>query len=104
MTSSSFGPIRTYITIGATLGVILAVPPWQTTLTGLAMPHSWAEAKPVAFALTMATGHGVLRMYSWLPSAIYHLGFHGWTFQHWLFDDPAPIEALTRFLLSPPRD
>jgi len=32
-----------------------------------------AEAKPIAFALTMATGHGVLRMYSWLPSAIYDL-------------------------------
>jgi hypothetical protein len=50
------------------------------------MPHDWAEAKPTAFALAMATGHGVLRAYSWLPSAIYHLGFHGWTFQHWLFD------------------
>ena len=57
----NFGPIRTYITIGATLGVILAEPTWQTTLDGISMPHDWAEAKPTAFALAMATGHGVLR-------------------------------------------
>jgi hypothetical protein len=81
-----FGPIRTYITIGATLGVILAVPPWQATLADATMPHDWATAKPMLFTLAMATGHGVLRMYSWLPSVVYHLGFHGWTFQHWLFD------------------
>jgi len=36
--------------------------------------------------LTLATGHGVLRVYSWLPSVIYHLGFTHMTFQQWLFD------------------
>jgi membrane associated rhomboid family serine protease len=82
----NFGPLRTYITIGATLGVILATPLWQTALAGKSMPHDWPEAKPILFDLAMATGHGVLRMYSWLPSAIYHIGFHDWAFQHWLFD------------------
>ncbi|HTJ64008.1 MAG TPA: hypothetical protein VL899_09365 [Alphaproteobacteria bacterium] len=81
----NFGWIRTYITIGITLGVILAVPAWQTILAGQTMPHSWPEAKPLALSLALATGHGVLRMYSWLPSAIYHLGFAKMTFQQWLF-------------------
>jgi hypothetical protein len=77
--------IRSYLTVGATLGVILAVPAWQSALAGRAVPHSWDEAKPIATALALATGHGVLRMYSWLPSAIYHLGFAKMTFQQWLF-------------------
>ena len=81
-----FCPIRTYITVGATQGVILAVPLWQKALAGQTLPQSWAETKPILFALTMATGHGVLRMYSWLPSLIYHVGFHHVAFQHWLFD------------------
>ena len=80
------GWLRTYLTIGATQGVILAIPPWQAALSGAAMPHNWPEAKPLLFDLAMATGHGVLRMYSWLPSAIYHIGLHDWAFQHWLFD------------------
>jgi hypothetical protein len=78
--------IRTYITIGATLGVILAVPPWQVALAGHAMPHNWPEAKPLLLALTLATGHGVLRMYSWFPSLIFHIGFHHVAFQSWLFN------------------
>jgi hypothetical protein len=78
--------VRTYITIGATLGVILAVPPWQVALAGRTMPKTWPEAEPLALALALASGHGVLRMYSWLSSIIYHVGFHGMTFQHWLFD------------------
>jgi hypothetical protein len=81
----TFGLIRTYITAGATQGVILAVPGWQAALAGRTMPHSWLEAKPLALALALATGHGVLRMYSWLPSAIYHLGFAKIAFQQWLF-------------------
>lgn len=80
------GSIRTYITIGITLGVILAVPLWQAALAGQKLPHSWPEAKPMTIALLLATGHGVLRMYSWLPSVIYHLGFGHMTFQQWLFD------------------
>jgi hypothetical protein len=81
-----YSPIRTYVTIGATLGTILAVPPWQAALAGRTMPHTWTEAQPLLLALVLATGHGVLRMYSWLPSAIYFLGFHGTTLQHWLFN------------------
>jgi hypothetical protein len=80
------GSIRTYITIGITLGVILAVPLWQAALAGQKLPHSWPEAKPLALALTLATGHGVLRVYSWLPSVIYHLAFAHMSFQQWLFD------------------
>jgi hypothetical protein len=79
------GLIRTYITVGVTLGVIIAVPGWQAALAGQHMPHSWEAAKPLLLALTLATGHGVLRMYSWLPSMIYYLGFHGVAFQKWLF-------------------
>jgi hypothetical protein len=84
--AARFGLIRTYVTVGATQGVILAIPSWQAALAGKSMPRAWPEAKPLLFDLAMATGHGVLRMYSWLPSAIYHIGFHDWTFQHWLFD------------------
>lgn len=62
------------------------MPLWQSALAGKAMPQDWEEAKPLLLALTLASGHGVLRMYSWLPSLIYHVGFHGMTFQHWLFD------------------
>ena len=80
-----FGLIRTYVTIGATFGVIIAVPLWQAALAGQRMPQNWPEAKPLLLALTLATGHGVLRMYSWLPSLIYYLGFHGVTLQQWLF-------------------
>ncbi len=79
------GLIRTYITVGVTLGVIIAVPGWQAALAGQRAPHSWIAAKPLLLALTLATGHGVLRMYSWLPSMIYYLAFHGVAFQHWLF-------------------
>ncbi len=78
--------IRLYLTIGATLGVILAVPGWQAVLAGQPVPQSWDEAKPLLLPLALASGHGVLRMYSWLPSVIYHLGWHHLTFKEWLFD------------------
>ena len=78
--------IRTYITVGATLGIVLAVPLWQAILAGKSLPRTWAEARPLLKPLALASGHAVLRMYSWLPSLIYHVGLHGVTFQHWLFD------------------
>jgi len=53
--SSRFGWLRTYFTIGATQGVILAIPPWQAALVGASMPHSWPQAKPLLFALALAT-------------------------------------------------
>jgi hypothetical protein len=34
--------------------------------------------------LLVATGHGVLRGYAWLPSVIYHLATHQLTFDQWL--------------------
>ncbi len=77
--------IKTYLTIGATLGTVLAVPPWQATLAGHRLPQSWAEAQLLLLPLALAMGHGVLRMYSWLPSVIYHLGWHQLTFKEWLF-------------------
>lgn len=79
------GLIQPYVTIGLTFGVILAEPLWQTALAGQKMPQTWDQAKPLLFALTMASGHGVLRIYSWLPSLIYHVGFHGVAFKDWLF-------------------
>jgi hypothetical protein len=81
-----FGLIQTYVTVGATFGVIIAMPSWQAALAGQSLPRTWEAAKPILWAMTLATGHGVLRMYSWLPSLIYHLGFHGVAFKAWLFD------------------
>ena len=77
--------VQTYVTIGATLGTILAVPLWQTAINGHDWPRNWDQAWDFALPLILATGHGVLRMYSWLPSAIYYLGFQHTTLEHWLF-------------------
>ena len=77
--------IRTYLTIGATLGVILAVPAWQKALEGQVFSRSWSQAEPPGLKLLLATGHGVLRMYSWLPSLIYYMGEDKMTFRDWLF-------------------
>jgi len=38
----------------------------------------------LVFNLLLATGHGVLRAYAWLPSLIYHLTEHHFTFDQWL--------------------
>ena len=74
-----------YLSIGATFGFLLARPPWFAALAGREWPHSWDEAKPVALALTLATGHGVLRAYLWLPSVAYHVFWsHQLTFDQWL--------------------
>jgi hypothetical protein len=79
-----YGFIRTYITIGATLGFIIAIPEWERALSR-GFPANGPEAKPVVLALVLATGHGVLRMYSWLPSLIYYVAVHNVMFEHWLF-------------------
>lgn len=74
-----------YLSIGATFGFLLARPSWLTALAGRDWPHSWEEAKPLLIALTLATGHGVLRAYLWLPSVVYHLYWsHQLTFDQWL--------------------
>ncbi len=77
--------LKTYLTVGATLGVILAVPGWQVALEGQPFLPSWNAAKPLGLKLLLATGHGVLRMYSWLPSLIYNMGEHKLAFREWLF-------------------
>ena len=80
------GFVRIYLTVGTTLGTILAVPPWQTALAEHSRPSNWTQAGELALPLLLATAHGVLRMYSWLPSAIYYLGFQRTLFEHWLFN------------------
>jgi hypothetical protein len=73
-----------YLSIGATFGFLLARPGWLATLAGASWPHDWNEAKPLAFGLFLAMGHGVLRAYLWLPSVAYHLWTHQLTFDQWL--------------------
>jgi hypothetical protein len=77
--------IKTYLTVGATFGFILAGPIWYDTLAGRAIPQNWPELKPLLIAFLLALGHGVLRAYLWLPSLAYNLGTHKMTFEHWLF-------------------
>jgi hypothetical protein len=36
-------------------------------------------------ALLIATFHGVVRAFAWLPSLVYNLGMHKMAFIHWLF-------------------
>ena len=66
-----------YLSVGATFGFILARPLWLTALAGQGWPANWAQAKPLLFTLALATGHGALRIYTWLPSMVYYL----WTRQ-----------------------
>ena len=76
--------ITIYLSIGGTFGFILARPLWIAAVAGQSWPHDWQQAKPLLFNLLMATGHGVLRAYAWLPSLIYHLTEHRFTFDEWL--------------------
>jgi hypothetical protein len=77
--------IQTYLTIGATFGVILAQPVWRRVLEAGPLPHEWPALKPILLTLLLATGHGVLRAYAWLPSLIYNQYNRLLDFQHWLF-------------------
>jgi len=76
--------ITIYLSVGATFGFLMARPLWLAALAGQQWPHSWPEAKPQILSLSIATGHGVLRAYAWLPSLIYHLATHELTFDQWL--------------------
>jgi hypothetical protein len=73
-----------YLSVGATFGFILARPLWLAVLSGRGWPSDWAELQPMIMPLLVATGHGVLRGYAWLPSVIYHLATHQLTFDQWL--------------------
>lgn len=76
--------IVVYLSIGSTFGFLIARPGWLTTLNGRSVPTSWAELHPLLLPLALASGHGVLRAYLWLPSVIYHLWTHQLTFDQWL--------------------
>ena len=76
--------VTIYLSVGATFGFILARPLWITGLTSREWPRSCPQAQPLVFNLLLATGHGVLRAYAWLPSLIYHLTEHHFTFDQWL--------------------
>ncbi len=76
--------IHNYIIIGATLGGILVIQAWLPLLHGLTLPHDLADAGSVAWHLLRPLGAGLLRMFGWLPSAVYHLGFAHLSFQQWL--------------------
>jgi hypothetical protein len=76
--------IHNYIIIGATLGGILVIQAWLPILHGLTVPHGLADAGSIAWDLLRPMGSGLLRMFGWLPSAVYHLGFAHLSFQEWL--------------------
>jgi hypothetical protein len=77
--------VQIYMTIGAILGVILAGPLWYGILFGHGVPATAAAIKGMVTALLIATLHGVLRAFLWLPSLVYNVGMHKVAFVHWLF-------------------
>jgi hypothetical protein len=77
--------IQIYMTIGAIFGVILAGPLWYAALFGHAVPSNAAQIKVLVVTLLIATLHGVLRAFAWLPSLVYNVGMHKVAFTHWLF-------------------
>jgi hypothetical protein len=79
----SFGQI--YMTLGAIFGVILAGPRWYAALFGHAVPSNAPQIKALVVTLLIATVHGVLRAFLWLPSLVYNVGMHRIAFTHWLF-------------------
>jgi hypothetical protein len=77
--------VQIYMTIGAIFGVILAGPLWYGILFGHGAPATAAAIKGMVTALLVATLHGVLRAFLWLPSLVYNVGMHKVAFVHWLF-------------------
>jgi len=77
--------VQIYMTIGAIFGVILAGPLWFTILFGHAVPSDATAIKSMVVALLIATFHGVLRAFAWLPSLVYNVGMHKMAFSHWMF-------------------
>ncbi len=79
--------VRSYMTIGAILGVILGGPLWYAALFGRAVPSSAPQVQSLLLVLLMATFHGVVRAFVWLPSLIYYVGVHKMGFTPWMFGD-----------------
>jgi hypothetical protein len=77
--------LHNYVIIGATLGAIVVIQAWLPVLHGLTLPHGFGDAGAVAWHLLRPMGSGLLKMFAWLPSALYHLGFAHLSFQQWLF-------------------
>jgi hypothetical protein len=77
--------IQTYMTIGAIFGVILAGPLWYVALFGQPVPDNTGKIQSLLVMLLIATFHGVVRAFAWLPSLVYNVGMHKMAFTHWLF-------------------
>ena len=77
--------VQIYMTLGAIFGVILAGPRWYGILFGHGVPDTASQVKVMLTALLIATLHGVLRAFLWLPSLVYNVGMHKIAFVHWLF-------------------
>jgi hypothetical protein len=73
------------MTIGAIFGVILGGPLWYAALFGRPVPSSAPQVQSLLLVLLMATLHGVVRAFVWLPSLIYHVGVHKMGFTPWMF-------------------
>jgi hypothetical protein len=76
--------VQIYMTIGAIFGVILAGPLWYAALFGHPVPTGSAQIQSLLMTLLIATLHGVLRAFAWLPSLVYNVGMHKMVFMHWL--------------------
>ena len=74
-----------YMTLGAIFGVILAGPLWYAALFGHAFPSGAPQIQSLLVTLLIATLHGVLRAFAWLPSLVYNVGMHGMAFETWWF-------------------
>jgi hypothetical protein len=77
--------VQIYMTLGAIFGVILAGPLWYAALFGHAVPSDGAQVQSLLITLLLATVHGVLRAFAWLPSLVYNVAMHKMAFQTWLF-------------------
>jgi hypothetical protein len=77
--------VQTYMTIGAIFGVILAGPLWYAALFGQRVPGDAAQIQSLLVTVLIATFHGVVRAFAWLPSLVYNVGMHKMAFMHWLF-------------------
>ena len=80
------GVFQAYMTIGAILGVLLAGPLWYVALFQRALPVDFPEVKTLLMLLLVATIHGVVRAFAWLPGLILHVGMQKIAFGTWLFD------------------
>ncbi len=79
---------QTYMTIGAIFGLILAGPLWFAALFDRPVPSNAPGIQNLLVTLLIATVHGVVRAFAWLPSLVYHVAMHRVPFMHWLIYGP----------------